>query len=287
MSAIWKQIFLWCKNNRPFLGLATGLVGALTVATLCSGHTPLPGNSLNQKHSSGSSSNAAKSKSAATSKLASNPIPTADSIASSNSSSSSGDSSNSSDSSASDPNPDSDPGSDPMPDSDPDPGPDPDPGSNPQPDPESKLKQVVFTSSKADQGSLPTGNTTLSCSSMSALFVYGIWEYIPDYHKALVLLYDPEGSLFNQFQVEFNMDEGWQDTHRLRTDLIPVEEQYPAYIYTGFGSGGWEDRLLGTWRANIYLDAPNLVWDPSQEKNVWKGEGDTALQETATFDLTP
>lgn len=106
-------------------------------------------------------------------------------------------------------------------------------------------------------------------------------------HKVTVLLYDPEGSLFNQYSVEFDMDEGWQDTHQVRTDLTLAEGRYPIYIYTGFGGGGWESRLLGTWTSKVYLDAPNFVWDPSQGKYVWQGEGDNTLQGTATFQLTP
>ncbi len=120
---------------------------------------------------------------------------------------------------------------------------------------------------------------------MSALYVYGIWEYMSGSHTVTVLLYDPEGSLFNQYQVQFNMDEGWQETHRVRSGLGSVEGQYPIYIYTGFGSGGWESRLLGTWTVRVYLDAPNLVWDAAREKYVWDGEVVTTLQGFTTFTL--
>jgi len=284
VKPIFQKIFIFCKSNRLALAIVVALIAAVTFGALYSGSSPSRRDSTNNALKSKSEvvSKQAKSDKASSLKSASDSTTTSNSTSPGSSSQTS--STPSSDSSSGS-NPDS--GSNPAPGSSPTPS---DPGSPSNPDNPSapsnpKLREIVCTDSKAGTNTLPTCKSTFSCSSMSWLYIYTLWEYIPGYHKQTVLLYT-QNSLFNQYQVQFNMDEAWQYTHDVKIDLSQVDEVYPIYIYTGFGAGGWESRLLGTWKAEIYLDAPDFVWDPSQGKYVWQGEGDTTCDGVAHFDLT-
>ncbi|MEW6323780.1 MAG: hypothetical protein AB1515_00175 [Nitrospirota bacterium] len=108
-----------------------------------------------------------------------------------------------------------------------------------------------------------TVNTSFSISTVRDVYVYTYWENLFGEHDLIILVYSPDGQLYQKRVVPISIGQLSSSTRQVPgvENVVDVQRTTPLGRYEVSTvqlpiAGTWitEHRLLGTWRVDVLLD---------------------------------